>query len=244
MTEVPGTPTETYYDEAWKRKLQRPEYATLDRRWRSRWDFVVNHISNGAQVLDMGCGDGILGEQLIRLKNCHVTGLDVSDFALSRASMHGIEVRKCDVSMSQVPFKDNNFDVVILSCVLEHIALPEQALSEATRVVREGGYVFVTIPNPLTWRIRIAFALGKFHSDFLHSKPGEGLHYRFWTVKTGLEDMVRSLGLPLVLTTKEVDVKNPRKYSKFGLHWHRSLIRIWPALFGEYMHYIFREAPL
>lgn len=222
-------------------KLDRPEYATLERRWRSRWDFVATHMPEGAQVLDMGCGDGVLGEQLIRLKECRVTGLDVSDFALAKASERGVNACKGDISMSPAPFDEESFDAVTLSCVLEHIAMPEHALAEAARVVKQGGYVFVTLPNPLTWKIRIAFLRGRFHSDFLHSKPGEGLHYRFWPVNDGLESMLADLRLPLRLAVKNVDVKNPRKYSPGALRWRRNMIRAWPALFGEYTHYILRK---
>jgi len=241
MADTSGTPTESYYEEAWRVKLDRPEYATLERRWRSRWDFVVTHMPEESHTLDMGCGDGVLGEQLIRVKNCVVTGLDVSDFALARARERGVDACKCDISMSSVPFDEDSFDAVTLSCVLEHIALPEHALTEAARVVKDGGYVLVTLPNPLTWKIRIAFLRGKFHSDFLHSRPGEGLHYRFWPVRDGLEKMLQDLYLPFTLTLKSVDVKNPRKYSRFGLRWRRRLIVASPALFGEYTHYILRK---
>lgn len=241
MEQYPPSPNETYYDVAWETKLSRPEYATLERRWRSRWDFVVKNISEGTNVLDVGCGDGILGEQLIRLRSCSVTGVDVSGFALTKAAGFGIKTQKCDISASPLPFDGDTFDAVVLSCVLEHVARPENALAEACRVLHTGGRAFITIPNPMTLRIRVAFLLGRFHSDFLHSKPGEGLHYRFWPVKDGLETMMDNLGLPLKLAVKHIDVKNPRKYSGTGLRWRRALIAAWPALFGEYTHYIFKK---
>ncbi|TMR03423.1 methyltransferase domain-containing protein [Actinomadura soli] len=233
------TPTEAYYDEAWRVKLNRPEYATLNRRWRSRWDFVAAHIRERADVLDMGCGDGVLGARLIRDKGCDVFGVDVSDYALDKARSQGIKASKSDISMSPLPFDGASFDAVVLSCVLEHIPHPEHALAQAVRVLRAGGSLFVTLPNPLTWKIRLAFLRGEFHPDFLHSKPGEGLHYRFWRCGGELEAMVADLDLPADLKVKEVDVKNPKLYSRPGLRARRLAIRLRPGLFGEYMHYFF-----
>jgi len=239
--ENPGSPTAEYYDEAWSTKLARPEYATLDRRWRSRWDFVAQRVSERAHVLDMGCGDGVLGAQLIVEKACDVSGVDVSAYALSRAAERGVHGQLCDIDMQRLPFADDTFDAAVLSCVLEHIPHPEHALLEATRVVRPGGQIFVTLPNPQTWKIRLAFLRGRFHSDLMHSKPGEGLHYRFWTWKTGLETTVRDLDLPLKLVVKRIDVKNPRRESAWHLRIHRALIRLSPGLFGEYLHFQFEK---
>lgn len=241
MSQQPS-PTERYYDDAWKTKLARPEYATLDRRWRSRWDFVVENIGPGLKVLDIGCGDGILGERLIRFRNCDVHGVDVSEFALKMASQRGVVTNLCDASASILPFSDETFDAVVLCCVLEHVPHPEHILMEAYRVLKPTGGIFVTLPNPVTWKIRLSFLRGSFHPDFLHSKPGEGLHYRFWTYENGLESTISDLGCSLRIANKSIDVKNPRLYSKLSLRIRRFLIHVLPGLFGEYMHYILKKS--
>jgi SAM-dependent methyltransferase len=231
--------TAGYYDEAWKTKLARPEYATLEARWRSRWDFAFANIEDGDTVLDVGCGDGVLGGTLIQKKHCKVSGIDVSSYARRLADQRGLATLTCDVSNDRFPFEDRGFGCVILSCVLEHISHPEHALEEATRILRQGGRMIVTVPNPFTLRIRMAYLGGRFHPDLLHSRPGEGLHYRFWSYDQGVDKMVSGLHLPLKLSKREVDVKNPRLYSGVGLRVRRGLISLWPSLFGEYFHYLF-----
>ena len=59
-----------YYDRVWTEKLSLPQYQTLDKRWRSRWDYAVERIPERSRVLDVACGDGVLGEMLIRTKSC------------------------------------------------------------------------------------------------------------------------------------------------------------------------------
>ncbi len=187
------SPAEAYYDDAWAVKLARPEYSTLDRRWRSRWEFVARRVQPESSVLDIGCGDGVLGSMLIGERSCVVTGVDVSRFAIEQAGKRGVRAQRVDIDTEPLPFDDGSFDAAIASCVLEHVGRPEHVIREAWRVLRQNGTFYVSLPNPMTWKIRAAFVAGRFHPDFLHSLPGEGIHYRFWPVQDGLERMLADL---------------------------------------------------
>ncbi|MFA4915562.1 MAG: class I SAM-dependent methyltransferase [Syntrophales bacterium] len=91
---------------------------------------------DGERLLDVGCGTG---EHLFlfREKGCDVTGLEPSPFMLeiarqklgNRAAFH---VGKAE----DLPFSDNEFDIVTLITSLEFIDDPEKAISEAIRVSR------------------------------------------------------------------------------------------------------------
>lgn len=231
------SPAGLYYDEAWRVKLVRPEYSTIERRWRSRWDFVADRIERGARVVDIGCGDGVLGERLVHGHACEVVGCDVSAYALRIASDRGVDGRVLDIDHQPLPFADDSFDAGIASCVLEHIAHPEHAIRELARVVRPGGHVYVSLPNPLTWKIRLAFLRGEFHHDFLHSQPGEGLHYRFWTVKDGFERMIAELELPLRVIEKRYEIKNTKALTGWRGTVKENATRMWPGMFAEYVHF-------
>lgn len=98
------TPAGSYYDAAWQIKLGRPEYATLERRWRSRWDFVESRIPPGLHVLDIGCGDGVLGERLTKQHGCEVRGVDVSAYALEKAEARGVSGKVVDIDVDDLPF--------------------------------------------------------------------------------------------------------------------------------------------
>lgn len=233
------SPTAEYYDENWKTKHSRSAYDTLENRWRTRWDFVLDRIREGSTVLDMGCGDGVIGGILVDDYGCEVHGVDVSEYALENAREKGVETDTCNISREPLPYDDNEFDAVLLLCVLEHIPRPEFALKEATRVLRPGGSIYVSLPNPLRWNLRLAFLMGRLHPDLLHQRPGEGTHYRFFRYEDGLEKMIGHLELPITLEEKEANVKNPNKYSDLGLRARRTLISLFPSLFCEYMNYQF-----
>lgn len=50
-------------------------------------------------------------------------------------------------SVDEIPFKDNEFDSVFSTQVFEHLEYPEKAASEIYRVLKQGGYLLVTVPQ-------------------------------------------------------------------------------------------------
>lgn len=94
------------------------------------------------KILDAGCGPGAA---LIYLSQFgEVTGVDISEEALRFAKKRG-KVIKCDVSA--LPFKDKTFDVVVCLDLLYHrLVNVKQAVSEITRVLKQGGIFLVREP--------------------------------------------------------------------------------------------------
>ena len=101
------------------------------------------------QVLDIGCGGGLLAEEFARL-GCRVTGVDPSEESLAAARMHAATQRLAisyrAASGEALPFADATFDVVYCCDVLEHVSDLRQVIAETARVLRPGGiYLFDTI---------------------------------------------------------------------------------------------------
>lgn len=226
-----------YYDQVWARKLSLPQYQTLDRRWRSRWDFAAERVGAGQRVLDVACGDGVLGEMLIRTKNCTVLGLDVSTYAREMAAKRGVNALPCDISEDRFPVDDDAFDVATMLCCLEHIFDPGHALREAARAVRAGGRLLVTLPNAVSLRFRFDFLRGRLSKDFLHTNDGEGLHIRFFNYAADFDAFIRAEAPMLRLDEKVPALKNPRRHGRFGRAALAGGIKLWPNLFAEYTHY-------
>lgn len=228
----------TYYENEWKVKLARPEYQTIERRWRSRWQFAAENIEANAVVLDVACGDGVLGELLMQEKNCKVYGIDLSDYAIDLSRARGVIAEYCDMSEDRFPFEDNTFDYITMLCSIEHIIDPVHAISEAKRVLKPGGKMIITLPNAVNVKNRIAFASGKVPIDLLHIKPGEGMHIQFFNYKDEFESRILNKIEGLTIEKKIGDLKNPKAYSEGYRKFYGALIKAFPNLFSEYVHWI------
>jgi SAM-dependent methyltransferase len=118
----------------------------------------------GMRVLDVGCGGGRHIRQTRLLPGVVAVGLD-----LGKKEVHDTAkmLREVDAlpasfggsvpgagpwismrgSVYQLPFKDESFDCVIISEVLEHLHQDEQALQEMSRVLKRGGVLAASVPR-------------------------------------------------------------------------------------------------
>ena len=105
----------------------------------------------GKQVLDVGCGGGILAESMAAC-GAVVTGIDLSDKALSVAKLHLLETgRKVDyrkISAEDLAAEmPGTFDVVTCLERLEHVPAPASTVRACAQLVRPGGKVFFSTIN-------------------------------------------------------------------------------------------------
>ncbi|MGD0276934.1 MAG: methyltransferase domain-containing protein [Syntrophales bacterium] len=102
----------------------------------------------GERVLDVGCGTGS-HMLLFKQKGCLVTGLDPSTFMLDLAREKLGSHADLRMGIAEdLPFSDNEFDIVTLITSLEFVQDPEKAICEAIRVCR--GRVFIGVLNKLS----------------------------------------------------------------------------------------------
>lgn len=111
----------------------------------------------GKRVLDVGCGGGLLAEELARL-GLRVTGVDPS-FPSLRTARHHADAGALDVEYltgagEALPVADATFDLAVCCDVLEHVADVEQVIAEISRALRPGGlFVYDTINRTLASRL-------------------------------------------------------------------------------------------
>jgi len=111
-------------------------------------------FSKSKKYLDIGCGGGILSEEIAR-RGFDVTGIDFSPSSIEAAKQHAAKMNLTNVkyivgNAYSLPFEDESFDGVIMSDVLEHIHDLQKAIKEISRVLKPNGiFVFDTINRTL-----------------------------------------------------------------------------------------------
>lgn len=92
------------------------------------------------RVLDVGCGIGLMTQQLTDAN--HVWGVDVSIGLLQLARAKGI--RALAASADLLPFEDGSFDIVLCVGVIPYYEKPDKIFSEIRRVIKPGGRIVIT----------------------------------------------------------------------------------------------------
>jgi 2-polyprenyl-6-hydroxyphenyl methylase / 3-demethylubiquinone-9 3-methyltransferase len=105
----------------------------------------------GREVLDVGCGGGLLSEAMAGL-GASVTGIDLSEKALKVAQLHLLESRlavhyELDSAESFGRAHAGRFDVVTCMELLEHVPDPASTVAACARLVKPGGQVFFSTIN-------------------------------------------------------------------------------------------------
>ena len=109
-------------------------------------------IDEKSRVLDVGCGDGILMEYLLKNKVVDARGLEISKEKVKKCLSNGLAVVEGDAEYDLKQFPDLSFDYVILSQTLQAFMSPENVIKDLLRV---GKKVIVTIPNFGHWKVRL-----------------------------------------------------------------------------------------
>lgn len=103
-------------------------------------------------ILDAGCGEGHLLEHIHKTHpHFQLFGIDVVPVALEKARNRCPFATITAMDLTSLAFKENAFDVVACTEVLEHVFEYRKALQEFMRVLKPGGSLIVTFPNEILW---------------------------------------------------------------------------------------------
>jgi 2-polyprenyl-6-hydroxyphenyl methylase/3-demethylubiquinone-9 3-methyltransferase len=149
------------------------------------------------QVLDVGCGGGILSESMARA-GAHVLGIDLAQPLLDVAELHAIEANiavayRAVAAETLALERPAAFDVVTCMEMLEHVPDPHATLAALGKLVKPGGHVIISTLN----RSLKAFAVAIVGAEYVARVLPRGTHeyLKFirpselaaWARDTGLE---------------------------------------------------------
>lgn len=195
------------------RQVELDKFAALASRW---WDpegpqkplhalnpvrlgYVAGRVSlRGDEVLDVGCGGGLLSEALAG-EGAAVTAIDLADELVKVARLHALESGvKVDYQVKAVEElaaeRPASFDVVTCMEMLEHVPDPGAILQACATLLKPGGRLFVSTLN----RTPAAFALAIVGAEYVAGLLPKGTHsYQDFIRPSELATWLREAGLQL-----------------------------------------------
>jgi len=163
-----------------------------------RLEWIDRHAQlAGKEVLDVGCGGGVLAEAMAR-RGARVTGIDLSEKALRVAQLHLLQSKlkilyQKTTTEELAALQPGAFDVVTCMELLEHVPQPESMVAACARLARPGGHVFFSTisRNPKAYLFAVIgaeYVLGLLpkgtHDYQRFIKPSELAH---WSRDSGLQ---------------------------------------------------------
>jgi len=150
----------------------------------------------GKNVIDIGCGGGILSESMAR-KGAKVTGIDLSEKALKVADLHslesGVAVRYKLIAAEEMAAQEaGQYDVVTCMEMLEHVPDPLSIVRAAATLVKPGGHVFFSTLN----RNPKSYLFAVIGAEYLLRLLPRGTHdYDKFITPAELSQFIRQAGL-------------------------------------------------
>ena len=118
---------------------------------KTEFKVISDLINQDSNVLDVGCGDGILMEYLLKQKKVNIRGIEISKSKVQNCIAKGLTIIEGDAEKDLRQFPDKSFDYVVLSQTLQAFLNPDNVMNELLRI---GKQAVVTIPNFGYWKIR------------------------------------------------------------------------------------------
>jgi 2-polyprenyl-6-hydroxyphenyl methylase / 3-demethylubiquinone-9 3-methyltransferase len=143
-----------------------------------RLDWISRQCNlNGAKVLDIGCGGGILADSMAR-RGADVLGIDLAEKPLKVAQLHALEANTTSIAYRLIAAEalaaemPGQFDVVTCMEMLEHVPEPGSIVAACSALVKPGGTVFFSTIN----RNPKSFAFAIVGAEYVLSLLPRGTH--------------------------------------------------------------------
>lgn len=165
-----------------------------------RLKFIQDKIDlNGKNVLDVGCGGGILSEAMAKT-GAHVTGIDMDEAGISVAKNHAktenLTIDYLHESIENLQKKHpHRFDVITCMEMLEHVPSPANIIQACAGLLKPEGKLFVSTLN----RHPKAYAMAILGAEYILKLLPRGTHdYRKFIKPAELVQWARQASLSVI----------------------------------------------
>jgi 2-polyprenyl-3-methyl-5-hydroxy-6-metoxy-1,4-benzoquinol methylase len=200
-----------------------------------RLQLASSFLPNQSKItlLDVGCSSGSV-LAVAKDLGFDVKGVDTALQAVNTARSFGFDV--FHGTLDEAKYDDNEFDLIVLFELIEHITNPKQLLQECHRILKKNGVVLINTPNASSWTA--SFMREKWGGFSLRDMGG---HISFFSAQS-ITKLAKQTGFNNVLTqTRNVSFyykedTNKIKYKLFKL---LSELLAYPARFFNKGHDLF-----
>ena len=117
-------------------------------------EFFLGYIKDKkAKIVDVGCGNGAFLAQLKEQGFQNIFGVEAIHYPM----LEKFQIKFVDVSLERIPWENSSCDAATIWEVFEHIENPRHLIREIHRILKPGGFLFVSLPNIFHLMSRLMF---------------------------------------------------------------------------------------
>lgn len=161
------------------------------------------------------------------IKGCKIWGIDNDPKSIPWAKNRLDKAILSDADSLNLPLKNNYFDLIIFSNILEHLARPQKVLLNFRKYLKKKGYIIVALPNAVWLPVRVRILFGRFN----YTKYGilDRTHLRFFTFKTSKE-LIENAGFEILTVST-------------NFHgWRNTIAKIRPTLLASQFVFLCKKS--
>jgi len=176
---------------------------------------IVNLISGSdKKILDIGCSTGIIGENIKKIYNSEVIGIELDKEMAQIAKTRLDKVIVGDIERLKLAkyFREKYFDYIIFADILEHLRDPWETLGKVANLLSEDGFIIASIPNVGHYSTCLSLLFG--YWPYTNRGIHDINHLRFFTLKS-IYEMFKEANLRIVSLKRNYRIiEKPNRINK------------------------------